>query len=81
MDEVAKCIKITGEWNFEGRLVFRVLVDKRGNYVRHFSILKGHPAFEQAIEGCLPNLKFTPAIQGGKPIPLWVNIPFNIKLL
>ena len=82
MDEVGNCvIKEIPSWCFEGKFAFRVLVDKRGNYVRHFSILKGHPVFEQAIENCLPSLKFSPAIQGGKPIPFWINIPFNIKLL
>ncbi len=65
----------------EGNVVVRVLVDRKGNYTRHVVLNGVHPVLEKAVENQLPNLRFTPAIQGGKPIQFWVNIPFSFKLI
>ncbi|MDB4285912.1 energy transducer TonB [bacterium] len=84
MDDIRKMIgypEIAKDAGIEGQVVVRVLVDKLGNYKKHKVIKKVHPILAEACEKQVPKLKFTPAIQGGKPIPFWVNIPFKFKLL
>lgn len=84
MDNIQRAIgypQIARDAGIEGQVVIRVLVDEKGNYVRH-KVLNGvHPILEKAVEDKINQLRFTPAIQGGKPIPFWVNIPFAFKLL
>lgn len=72
---------IAKEAQIEGTVLVRVLVDKQGNYKSHKIIRKAHPILSDAVEKQIARLRFTPAIQGGKPIPFWVNIPFNFKLI
>ncbi len=67
--------------NIYGSVVFRVLVGPDGSYREHRVINSSHPLLTQAIEPHIGNLQFSPAIQGGKPIFFWVNIPFNFKLI
>lgn len=64
-----------------GTVVVRVLVDNRGNYQKHKVINSNHPILTSAVEKHVDKLKFTPAIQGNKPIAFWVNIPFNFRLV
>ncbi|MEL6592497.1 MAG: energy transducer TonB, partial [Bacteroidota bacterium] len=73
--------QIARDAGIEGNVVVRVLVDKRGNYDKHKIITQVHPILTKAVEEHISKLQFTPAIQGGKPIKFWVNIPFNFKLL
>lgn len=72
---------IAREANIEGQVVVRVLVDADGNYKKHKIIKKAHPILATAVEKHVRKLRFTPAVQGNKPIPFWVNIPFSFKLL
>ncbi|RMG57162.1 MAG: energy transducer TonB, partial [Bacteroidetes bacterium] len=84
MDDIKKLIgypQIARDAGIEGSVVVRVLVDKKGNYARHRIINQVHPVLAKAVEEHVNKLRFTPAIQGGKPIQFWVNIPFNFKLL
>ena len=84
MGDIQKLIgypQIARDAGIEGTVVVRVLVDKAGNYSRHRVINQVHPILTKAVEEHIDKLRFSPAIQGGKPIPFWVNIPFNFKLL
>lgn len=84
MDDIKKLIgypQIARDAGIEGSVVVRVLVDKKGNYAKHRVINQVHPILEKAVTDHVNKLRFTPAIQGGKPIQFWVNIPFNFKLL
>lgn len=65
----------------EGIIIARVLVDKKGRYRDHRIINSAHPILQKAVEKHLDALTFTPAIQGGNPIPFWVNIPFRFHLM
>lgn len=60
----------------EGKIVFRVLVDENGNYVKHLPPNSGDPILIEAVEKHLPEVRFTPCIKNGTPIKFWVNIPF-----
>ncbi len=59
----------------------RVLVDKTGKYKKHVVLKDPHPILTKAVEKKLGKLQFTPGIQGGQPIKVWVTIPFDFKLL
>ncbi|MEL6628002.1 MAG: energy transducer TonB [Bacteroidota bacterium] len=73
--------QIARDANIKGIVVMRILVDKKGNYKKHIVINAVHPLLTRAVEEKIGNLRFSPAIQGGRPIPFWVNIPFNFSLI
>lgn len=63
-----------------GLVVLRVLVNKEGKPMRTQVIKADNDLFvEPAKEAAMKTL-FTPAIQNGKPITCWVNIPFRFSL-
>lgn len=73
--------QIARDAGIQGDVVLRILVDEKGNYVKHKIIKQAHPILAQACEAQVPKLKFTPAIQGGKSIKFWVNVPFKFTLV
>ncbi len=84
LSEIVKRIgypQMAREAGIDGTVVLRVLVGKDGTYRRHKVIDQAHPMLTEAVTEHIDQVKFTPAIQGGKPIPFWVNIPFHIKPL
>lgn len=84
MDEISRVVEyptILRDARIEGTVVMRVLVDKRGQYVKHIVINSPHPMLTDEVAEHVDKLQFTPAIQGGKPITFWVNIPFSFQLL
>lgn len=84
LDDIRKLIgypQIARDAGIEGMVVLRVLIDERGNYVRHKIIKQAHPILAEACESKVNRLKFTPAIQGSRAIKFWVNVPFNFKLV
>lgn len=84
MADVQKLIgypQIARDAGIQGSVIVRVLVDKKGNYTKHKVINQVHPILEKAVTDHIDKLRFTPAIQGKKPIQFWVNIPFNFRLL
>ena len=84
MDDIKKLIgypPMAKEAEIEGKVILRVQVNKNGNYVKHIKIKDPHPLLTKAVEDQIHNLKFTPGVQAGKPIKVWVTIPFDFKLL
>lgn len=84
MDTVKQLIgypQMCRDAGIEGIVVMRVLVNPKGQYVQHKQIMTVHPLLSLAVEKHIDKLEFTPAIQGGKPIHFWVNMPFNFTLL
>lgn len=69
------------EAELEGKVIVRVQVDKNGQYVKHLVIKDPHPILTKAVTDKINMLSFTPGIQAGKPIKVWVTIPFDFKLL
>lgn len=69
------------EAEIEGKVVVRVLVGKTGKYERHIVLRKGHQILNKAVERQLPNLIFKPGLVGGKPLKVWVTMPFDFKLI
>lgn len=72
--------QIVKDTGFKSLIAFRILVDKEGQYVRHQVINQAHPLLTKAVEKRIPDLRFTPAIQDGKAIQYWVNVPFRFEL-
>lgn len=73
--------QIARDAGIQGDVVLRILVDEKGRYVKHKVIKQAHPILAQACEAQINKLSFTPAIQGGKPIKFWVNVPFKFTLM
>jgi periplasmic protein TonB len=69
------------EAEIEGKVIVRVQVDKTGHYVKHLVIKDPHPILTKAVTDKINMLTFTPGVQAGKPIKVWVTIPFDFKLL
>ncbi len=65
-----------------GTVIVNIWVDKRGD-VKQWRVMKTDPkglGFEEEVLKIVPKWKFTPAIQSGKPIGVWVAVPFRFKL-
>ncbi len=64
----------------EGTVLVRVWVDKEGK-VRKVEILKSDAEiFNQPAIDAAQQMIFTPAVQGGNPVSVWVAMPFKFKL-
>jgi len=61
---------------YEDLIVFRILVDEKGNYVRHLPPKHSMPFLTKAIEEHIAKLRFIPATRDEIPVKCWVNIPF-----
>ncbi len=68
------------EAGIQGKVIVRVLVGKNGKYEKHIVLKSPHKMLTEAVEKELPSLEFTPGIQAGKPIKVWVTIPFDFQL-
>jgi periplasmic protein TonB len=71
---------IAKEAALEGKVVVRVLVDERGNYAKHVVIKDPHALLTNEVVSKVNLLKFTPAVSKGKPVKMWVTIPFDFRL-
>ncbi|MCB9231379.1 MAG: energy transducer TonB [Bacteroidia bacterium] len=84
MDNIKKLIgypPAAKEAEIEGKVILRILVGKNGKYEKHIVVKNPHPILTKAVEAQIQNLEFTPGIQAGQPIKVWVTIPFDFKLL
>ena len=75
MPEMARIAKMTG------KVIIQVYVDKKGE-VKKYKIVKEEPkelGFGEAVEKVISKWKFTPAVQQGHPVGVWIAIPFNFK--
>jgi protein TonB len=71
--------KMAMQAGVKGRVIVQIYVDKTGVVKRH-SIVKETPenlGFKEEVEKVIGGWKFTPAIQNGKPIGVWIEFPVN----
>jgi protein TonB len=68
------------EVGLEGQVLFKVLVDENGSYLRHEVKKTSHNLFTKEVEPKLKDLKFQPGKQAGKNVRVWVLIPFKFTL-
>lgn len=81
--ELKKKIKypeIARRAGLEGRVVVRVLVGKDGKPVKAVIEQSDNEVFNQAAIEAIMSSIFTPAIQNGEPVAVWVSIPIDFKL-
>ncbi|MFN0083030.1 MAG: energy transducer TonB [Ferruginibacter sp.] len=71
--------KMAKEGGITGTVLLRILVSEEGKYVKHLVTKPGHPLLLKEVEKHVSKLVFTPAKQGNKVIPFWVNIPFKFE--
>lgn len=83
MTEVTRLIGYPDEArdkNVEGQVIARILVDERGKYVRHKILKTPDSVLSRAVAVHINKLTFLPAFKEGKPIKMWVNLPFSFRL-
>ena len=71
--------EIAKEGGIEGRVTVKVLVGESGNVIKVGSI-SGDGVFHDEVREKAMDLQFTPGLQNGKPVKVWVSVPFNFKL-
>lgn len=81
LSEITKEIGKPPEKARSGTVVFRVLIDSTGAYARHQVLKTPDSLLTKHYEPYLPRIRFSPAILQGRPIPVWINIPFRFKVL
>jgi outer membrane biosynthesis protein TonB len=84
MTEIRTCIgypPIAKKAEIEGKVILRVLIDEKGNYVRHIVYHDPHPILTKAVTDHISLLRCSPAIANGAPIKYWMTIPFTICLM
>lgn len=64
----------------EGRVWVKALVSKEGNVKKAVAVKSDNEIFNQSAIEAAMKYKFTPALQSGKPVALWVVMPFKFEL-
>jgi protein TonB len=67
------------ESGIEGRVTVKVLVGETGSVIKVGSV-SGDPVFSDEVREKSMDLQFTPGLQNGKPVKVWVSVPFVFKL-
>jgi periplasmic protein TonB len=71
--------EVARQAGIEGRVTVKVLVNTDGSVIKVGSIT-GPDVFADEVRDKSMNLEFTPGLQNGKPVKVWVTVPFNFKL-
>jgi protein TonB len=71
--------EVARQAGIEGRVTVKVLVGPDGSVIKVGS-LSGPEVFHDEVRGKVGMLQFTPGLQNGKPVKVWVTVPFNFKL-
>ncbi|MEL6841812.1 MAG: energy transducer TonB [Bacteroidota bacterium] len=62
------------------RVKVRILVDERGDYVKHRRPQHLYDILAQTVDEQVSELSFLPALRNGKPVPYWVEVRFVFEL-
>jgi protein TonB len=71
--------EVARQAGIEGKVTIKVLVGPDGGVIKVGS-LSGPDVFYDEVTNKSMNLQFTPGLQNGKPVKVWVTVPFNFKL-
>ena len=71
--------EIAKEGGIEGKVTVKVLVGENGSVIKVGSI-SGDAVFHDEVREKAMDLQFTPGLQNGKPVKVWVSVPFNFRL-
>ena len=64
----------------EGNVFLKVLITKEGRVKKAILLKTDSELFTQSAIDAAMKWVFTPAIMNGKPVPVWVAIPFRFRL-
>lgn len=64
----------------EGRVVLRLLIDETGRLVEREVVQSAAPEFLAAVERELAGARFTPALNGGRPVKCLAVLPVTFRL-
>jgi len=64
----------------EGDVIVKVLLTKEGKVKKAILVKSNNDLFIQPAMDAAMKWTFTPAIMNGKPVQVWVSIPFRFKL-
>jgi protein TonB len=67
------------EAQIEGKVTVKVLVNSDGSVIKVGSV-NGPDIFRDEVSSKSMQLQFTPGLQNGKPVKVWVTVPFVFKL-
>ena len=65
----------------EGNVIFQVLLDKEGKVKKVLPLKTSEEIFTDAALDAAKKWVFTPALMNGKPVQVWVAIPFRFRLI
>lgn len=65
--------------NLEGKVFLKVLLDSKGTPIKAVTVKSSHKMLEDASLLAAMKYRFIPAKKNGKPVPVWVVIPFEFK--
>jgi protein TonB len=68
------------EARIEGTTVVRALVGRDGKVKEVLVVRSAHDLLDRAAVEATRDYVFTPAIQSGRPVAVWVSIPFRFTL-
>jgi len=63
----------------EGKVILKVLIDTFGKVSDNILLKSPHPLLTAEVIRQLPMLRFSPAIEKGKPIQFWVVVPVSFS--
>jgi TonB family protein len=68
--------------NIEGNVIAQFIMDTLGHpNMETFKVLKStDPLFTETVRSSLPNMRFSPALVGGRPVKQLVQMPFMFSL-
>ncbi len=66
--------------SLEGRVFVKIWVDTNGNSRKVVVLKSDNDVFNQPSVDAAMKYKFTPAMVNGKPVDVWVVIPFSYKM-
>jgi TonB family protein len=64
----------------EGNVFVKVLITKEGKVKKAILVKSDGDLFNQPAIDAAMKWVFTPALMNGKPVPVWVSIPFRFRL-
>ncbi|RPI14670.1 MAG: energy transducer TonB [Ignavibacteriae bacterium] len=65
--------------DISGKVTAKVLVGTDGSVIKVGGLTGPDVFYSEVSEKCM-NLQFTPGLQNGHPVKVWVTVPFNFKL-
>lgn len=71
--------EVARESGIEGRVTVKVLINEQGRVIK-VGTITGPDVFVDEVRSKVDELEFTPGLQNGKAVKVWVSVPFIFKL-